>query len=202
MLPDAGRHDKTIHEAWPYDPHLLIAILCKGGCGGGELYTIRDIQRVRHSMLGEAPAGPPPHQIGGSRAVVGEELSGPQHLALTRLASQPDWCEAVEIGAAPVIIGRLRANGLVDRLAADRLRTHRQRYRINSAGFAALEGWTPPPRSPVRKRRQSRANAIALATIIAGELAEDGSIDGWVSVTDEDGKEVCEVPIVKRGKSR
>jgi hypothetical protein len=154
-------------------------------------------------MVGEAPPGPPPHQIGGSRAVVGKvKLSSLQHLALTRLASQPDWCEAVEIGAAPVIIGRLRANGLVDRLAADRLRTHRQRYRINAAGSAVLESWTPPPRAPARKRRQSRANAIALATIIAGEFAEDGSIDGCISVTDEGGREISEVPIVKRGKSR
>ena len=176
MPPDADRHDEAIPEAWPFDPLLLIAVLCKGGRGGRELFTVRDIRRLdmRHSAVEEATPGQPQHRVGGSRgAAAGKvKLSSLQHLALTSLASQPDWCEAVEIGTAAVVIGRLRANGLVDRLPADRLRTHRQRYRINAAGIAALGGWTPPRRPPLRKRRQSGRNAIGSSPRTAALAAE------------------------------
>ena len=42
-------------------------------------------------------------------------------------------------------------------------------------------------------------SAVAHAATIAGELAEDDDMDGfWISVTDEDRKEICKVPVASR----
>ncbi len=42
-------------------------------------------------------------------------------------------------------------------------------------------------------------SAVAHAATIAGQLAEDDGMDGfWVSVTDEDRKEICKVPVASR----
>jgi hypothetical protein len=81
------------------------------------------------------------HSQEATAAVGKVKLSSLQHLALTHLASQPGWCDAIEIGASHQAIGHFLANGLADRLPADRV--HPPRYRINAAGIAALESWTP-----------------------------------------------------------
>jgi hypothetical protein len=42
-------------------------------------------------------------------------------------------------------------------------------------------------------------SAMAQAATIAGQLAEDDDMNGfWISVTDEDGKEMGEVPVASR----
>ena len=42
-------------------------------------------------------------------------------------------------------------------------------------------------------------SAVAHAATIAGQLAEDDDIDGfWISVTDEDRKEIGKVPVASR----
>ena len=42
-------------------------------------------------------------------------------------------------------------------------------------------------------------SAVAHAATIAGQLAEDDDMDGfWISVTDEDGKEIGKVPVASR----
>ena len=42
-------------------------------------------------------------------------------------------------------------------------------------------------------------SAVAHAATIAGQLAEDDDTDGfWISVTDEDRKEICKVPVASR----
>lgn len=65
------------------------------------------------------------------------KLSSLQHLVLTRLATQRDWCDASDIGASHQAIGHFLTNGLVDRLPP--YRHLPPRYRINSAGIAALD---------------------------------------------------------------
>ena len=83
----------------------------------------------------------------GAAQAGGTRLSSLQYLALSRLASQSGWCDTLDIGTSHTVIGRLLANGLVERLPADRL--HPPRYRINAAGTALLNGSTPLQRDPV-----------------------------------------------------
>jgi hypothetical protein len=41
-------------------------------------------------------------------------------------------------------------------------------------------------------------SAMAQAAIVAGELADDDMEGFWISVTDEDGKDIGKVPVVSR----